>query len=205
MSVQSLISPRITTFRMQPLKLSRTLSAPCGSSSISNQFQSLKILKYKKLFRIQLILSYLANLRWTKDFESWPLWRGRYSRIRTAHPGYPLWEWGRSRRSWPWPSATGCRTADKATENFGWRRKFDCHPYPRRKQSKIQSGNLKFNFKKWNVMKNWPFRVVVSWTVIPKQERNSLKLTVDIPQSPTVMKLFLPLASSCWKMFSVLE
>jgi hypothetical protein len=28
--------------------------------------------------------------------------------------------------------------------------------------------------------------VVVSWTVIPKQAINSLKLTVDMPQSPTV-------------------
>jgi hypothetical protein len=38
--------------------------------------------------------------------------------------------------------------------------------------------------------------VVVSWTVIPKQERNWLKLTVDWPQLPTVMALFFPLASS---------
>ena len=48
-------------------------------------------------------------------------------------------------------------------------------------------------------------RVVVSWTVIPKQERNSLKLTVDIPQLPTVMILFLALASNCLKTSSVLE
>lgn len=47
--------------------------------------------------------------------------------------------------------------------------------------------------------------MVVSWTVIPKQERNSLKLTVDIPQLPTVMILFLPLASNCLKTSSVLE
>lgn len=47
--------------------------------------------------------------------------------------------------------------------------------------------------------------MVVSWTVIPKQERNSLKLTVDIPQLPTVMILFLALASNCLKTSNVLE
>jgi hypothetical protein len=46
--------------------------------------------------------------------------------------------------------------------------------------------------------------VVVSWTVIPKQDRNSLKLTVDIPQLPTEMTLFRPLIASCRILFWVL-
>jgi hypothetical protein len=48
-------------------------------------------------------------------------------------------------------------------------------------------------------------RVVVSWTVNPRQERNWLKLTVDMPQLPTEMTLFLPLLDSCRKRFCLFE
>ena len=52
------------------------------------------------------------------------------------------------------------------------------------------------------VMVKVAVRVVVSWTVRPKQERSWLRLTVDIPQLPTGIRLFLPLTANWRKMFT---
>lgn len=45
-------------------------------------------------------------------------------------------------------------------------------------------------------------RVVVSWTVKPKQERSWLKLTIVMPQSPIGIRLFLPLTANWRKMLT---
>ena len=52
------------------------------------------------------------------------------------------------------------------------------------------------------VIVNVAVKVVVSWTVRPKQERSWLKLTVVLPQSPTGIWLFMPFTANWRKIFT---